>query len=300
MPDDCTLLTDAAATTVEAYQGMVGAAHESARLIAELQDSTNQQRLVIEQASLARSMLLISVGQTTSAMEDVSMGAEHSVKTADDGKAVLTELTTGMRQMKEASMELAHRVRQLGKHFLEIDAMSETIEEIASQSTLLSLNAAIEAAHAGDYGRGFAVVASEMRKLAERSKSRTKEISHLTQVVHRDADDLIQAMERVAADVEKALRLTADSEAAFVAIGSGAVTSLASIQAAQSTLRDIEDANDNLIETFTSVASFSDKNTESATQLKSLNEVLCRLAEQWPAGGRLTSDHESDDRPQIL
>jgi len=144
------------------------------------------------------------------------------------------------------------------------------------------------------------VVAAEMRKLAERSKSRTKEISQLTQRVHHDADDLVKAMERVAADVEKALRLTADSEAAFVAIGSDAATSLASIQAAQSSLRDIEDANDNLIQTFTSIASFSDKNNESTTQLKSLNEALCRLAEQWPAGERILSGEQPDDRPQIL
>lgn len=290
MSSDALPLTETTPASQGAIQDMAGAARESARLIAELQESTDQQRLVIEQASLARSMLLISVGQTTSAMEDVTAGAEHSVQTADDGKTVSAELTLGMRQMKEASSELAERVRQLGKHFREIDAMSETIEEIASQSTLLSLNAAIEAAHAGDYGRGFAVVAAEMRKLAERSKSRTKEISQLTQRVHHDADDLVKAMERVAADVEKALQLTANSEAAFVAIGSDAAASLASIQAAQSTLHDIEDANENLIQTFTSIAAFSDRNTESTTQLKSLNEALCRLVEQWPAGGRLTSD----------
>ena len=125
---DASLLTsDTPPAPRNTLRDLTGTAHESARLITELQNSTDQQRLVIEQASLARSLLLISVGQTTSAMEDVSAGAERSVQAADDGKAVSARLADGMRQMREASAELARRVRQLGTHFLEIDAMSETI-----------------------------------------------------------------------------------------------------------------------------------------------------------------------------
>ncbi|MEK7696791.1 MAG: methyl-accepting chemotaxis protein, partial [Pseudomonadota bacterium] len=156
-------------------------------------------------------------------MEDMSKSAERSaeeaqksVTTAKRGSQAVQDTIRGMDQMREQIQETAKRIKRLGESSQQIGEIVELINDIAEQTNILSLNAAIQAAMAGEAGRGFAVVADEVQRLAERSAEATKQIGELVKTIQADTNEAVSSMEQATHGVVQTTKL---ADAAGQALG---------------------------------------------------------------------------------
>ncbi|WP_242653761.1 methyl-accepting chemotaxis protein [Thermincola potens] len=128
-------------------------------------------------------------------METVKQVSEQNGAVATNGGQAVERTVKGMLQVKDAVFETARKINELGEQSQKIGEIIQVIDDIAEQTNLLALNAAIEAARAGEHGKGFAVVADEVRKLAERSSKATKEIADLITNIQKGTKVAVESMQ---------------------------------------------------------------------------------------------------------
>jgi len=177
----------------EAIEGVAKGAQEQSVAVNNSSEITQQMSLAINKVTASA---LASMGDSTQATELSRVGAERVAKTIE-----------GMENIKSKVGLSAQRVEEMGEHSEQIGVIVETINEIAAQTNLLSLNAAIEAARAGEHGKGFAVVADEVRRLAAKSTEATKEITALVRSVQKTVTQTVQAMNEGVTEVTMGVNL---------------------------------------------------------------------------------------------
>jgi methyl-accepting chemotaxis protein len=163
----------------------------------------SDQATQVQAATVTATELASTVAEVARNAAQVGQASQQTRVVAEHGGRAVRDTTTAMAHIQTVVAQAASKVGDLGKLGDKIGAVIETIDDIAEQTNLLALNAAIEAARAGEHGRGFAVVADEVRKLAERSSRETKQIAELIQHVQLGTRDAVQAMQVGSSQVDQ-------------------------------------------------------------------------------------------------
>jgi methyl-accepting chemotaxis protein len=212
--------------------------------------------------------------QISSAIETVSAnarkateGASDASKAAGNGAKIVSATVNGMTTIREKVNLSAGKVEEMGNRSEQIGAIVAAIEDIASQTNLLALNAAIEAARAGEHGKGFAVVADEVRKLAERAGAATKEIGGLIKGIQVTVSEAVVAMHESAEEVESGVKLAGDAGTALQDIleSAEAVQELADQVTKAST--EMQQLSNELISSADEVSAIVEENTAATEEM---------------------------------
>ncbi len=203
-----------------ATQQMDRAASEAAQVSDSLQDAARRQTAEIEETSAAVVNLAQSVQQVSGNAAESARVAEQSLAAAEQGQQAVANAIAGMNTLREQLQETSKRIKRLGESSQEIGEIVELISDITEQTNVLALNAAIQAASAGEAGRGFSVVAEEVQRLAERSADATKQIAAIVKTIQSDTHDTVAAMEISTQGVVEGAKLSDAAGQTLAEIGS--------------------------------------------------------------------------------
>ncbi|MCH7336711.1 methyl-accepting chemotaxis protein [Acinetobacter sp. NIPH 2699] len=177
----------------------------------QLAEASEHQAQEIAGASAAMNEMALSIDQVSANASESAEVAHRSVKIATNGAHVVNRSIQGMDHIREQIQETSKRIKRLGESSQEIGNIVSLINDIADQTNILALNAAIQASMAGEAGRGFAVVADEVQRLAERSASATKQIESLVKTIQTDTNEAVISMEQTTSEVVRGANLAKDA-----------------------------------------------------------------------------------------
>ncbi len=186
----------------------------------EMANGATQQDQEITNTSSAVEELTVSMKQVSNNAEASAEAARRALDAAEQGNRSVRDTLEGMQRIRASVQATAKKIKSLGDRSLEISEIINVINDITEQTNLLALNAAIEAARAGEAGRGFAVVADEVRKLAEHSRNATKDIAALIKAIQAETNEAVVVMEEGTKEVEVGARLADQAGKALDAISS--------------------------------------------------------------------------------
>lgn len=181
----------------------------------QLAEASEHQAQEIAGASAAINEMAVSIDQVSANAAESAEVAERSVQIASNGADVVNRSIVGMDTIREQIQETSKRIKRLGESSQEIGNIVSLINDIADQTNILALNAAIQASMAGEAGRGFAVVADEVQRLAERSASATKQIESLVKTIQTDTNEAVISMEQTTSEVVRGANLAKDAGVAL-------------------------------------------------------------------------------------
>lgn len=263
-------------TLQDVIRNVAGSTHEVAGAATEIAASSEQiaagmqeQSSQVTQVSSAVEEMSASIIEVARKSGEAANGAQESGKAAEVGGGVVRETIVGMNSIADAVKAGAASVAELGKRGEQIGQIIEVINDIADQTNLLALNAAIEAARAGEHGRGFAVVADEVRKLADRTTKATEEIAQSIQAIQAETGEAVTKMnagtDQVAVGVEKATEAGKSLETIVTGTQdvAGNVQSIAAAAEEQSAAAEEVSRN---IESITAVTAQSTEGAQQAAQ----------------------------------
>ncbi|WRS39022.1 methyl-accepting chemotaxis protein [Thiobacillus sedimenti] len=252
-----------------AAQQMDQAASEASQVSDSLQQAARRQTAGIEETSAAVVNLAQSVQQVSGNAAESARVAEQSLAAAEKGQQAVANAIGSMNTLREQIQETSKRIKRLGESSQEIGEIVELISDITEQTNVLALNAAIQAASAGEAGRGFSVVAEEVQRLAERSADATKQIAAIVKTIQSDTHDTVAAMEVSTQGVVEGAKLS---------------------DAAGQTLAEIGDVSKKLATLIADISAATQTQAESTAKVAETMQDIKAISAQTASGTQQTAE----------
>jgi len=254
-----------------ASQELSASAEQMSRGVSEQSGRASQ----IATASTEMSQTIVDVAKNSS---NIASSASDTVQVADNGREIVTKSVEEVKAIAETVNESAKLVSSLGERSKQIGDIVSVIKDIADQTNLLALNAAIEAARAGEQGRGFAVVADEVRKLAERTAKATSEISGMIKSIQEEMDQAVVSMKDGTKRVESGVEFSAQAGEALQKIV-GSVSELQTmVQQIATATEEMSTASEQISGDIDTIANVSKETSVSSDEISKASSDLAHLA----------------------
>ena len=272
-------IADAINYTIDQLRVLVSSINQTSRNVSQaaedtqatalhLAEAAEHQAQEIAGASSAITEMAMTIDQVSSNAAESAGVADRSVALANTGSRVVQNTIGGMDMIREQIQETAKRIKRLGESSQEIGDIVSLINDIADQTNILALNAAIQASMAGEAGRGFAVVADEVQRLAERSGGATRQIEALVKTIQSDTHEAVTSMEQTTAEVVRGARLAEDAGVA---------------------LEEIESVSKNLAALIQNISNAARQQASSAGHISNTMNIIQEITSQTSAGTTATA-----------
>jgi twitching motility protein PilJ len=256
-------------TGITSAAGQVTAATQEAQTVTgQLLQAAQKQAAEIQGTGQSVAQMTVSMHEVSKSANDSAEVAKTSLQVAEKGTQAVQNAIRGMNDIREQIQETSKRIKRLGESSQEIGEIVQLISDITEQTNVLALNAAIQAASAGEAGRGFTVVAEEVQRLAERSAEATKHISAIVKSIQRDTQDAIEAMERSTKGVVEGTK-TADE--------------------AGGALREIGQVSNRLAELIGSISNATQQQAQSAAKVATNMKAILAITQLTTEGTKKTA-----------
>lgn len=269
--DEIGTLLNALGHMQESLRQMIGNITSNARHISELSDSlsttSNDVASQSGQQSEAAASAAAAVEELTTSIEHMAENARDSFslaqeagETAKRGAGIVSQASAEMSNIAESVNQSSQRILSLGEHSANISAIAGVIKDIADQTNLLALNAAIEAARAGEQGRGFAVVADEVRKLAERTAKSTDEITAMIDAIQSETKHAVETMHQGQQRVDTGVAMAGEAGLAMGEISSGSERVVDAVNSISAALQQQSSSSGLIASNVEKIATMSEQN----------------------------------------
>ena len=255
---------------ITAAAEQMGRATKDAEAISKgLLDAAQKQAQEIRGASEAVQLMTQSIKEVDSSAAQSADVARRTLAATEQGAQAVRNTISGMDGIREQIQDTAKRIKRLGESSQEIGEIVDLISDITEQTNVLALNAAIQAASAGEAGRGFSVVAEEVQRLAERSAEATKQIGSLVKTIQGDTNNAVAAMEKSTSGVVEGARLS---------------------DVAGQSLREIEQVSNELATLINSISLSTQVQADMASEVAGAMQDILQVTVQTTEGTRLTAN----------